>query len=48
MDSDNNYVDHLNPNLSEQEMAKAVVNRILDHDFHKMQKRKSLYSSTKD
>jgi hypothetical protein len=40
MDDDNQYVDHLNPNLTEQEMAKAVVNRILDNDYKKMNKRK--------
>lgn len=41
MDESNRYVDHINPNLTEQQMAKAVVNRILDNDFKKMQKRKN-------
>jgi protein SCO1/2 len=39
MDDENNYVDHLNPNLTEQEMAKAIVNRVLGHDYSKMKKR---------
>ncbi len=41
MDEDNEYVDHLNPNLTQQEMAKAVVNKILLNDHKKIQKRKS-------
>ena len=40
MDDNNVFVDHLNPNLREEEMAKTIVNRILHNDNKHMQSTK--------
>lgn len=44
MDPDNNYLDHLDPTLTEQQTAKAIVARIVQHEHLKAKAEQRLAS----
>lgn len=44
MDSDNNYLDHLNPKLTEQQTAKLIVAKIVQNEHRKDKAERALKS----